>query len=412
MPKLLITEIGQLATPTGIAAKSGEEQGALRVMTDAWLMAEDSVIIDLGEGTPPAVGNDDTVISAKGQLVTPGLVDAHTHLVFGGWRENELTLKLKDVPYLDILKAGGGILSTVRMTREADEDALYDKALTILRRMLALGTTTVEAKSGYGLDMDTELKQLRVAKRLAQTQPVELVSTVMPAHALPPEYAGRREDYVRFVTDTLLPLVAAEGLAEFQDVFCEEGVFDAAETEQLLKAGQALGLKAKVHADEIHPIGGSQVAGKLRAVSAEHLIAAEDAGLAALKDGGVVACLLPLTSFYLHKPFARARDMMALGIPVAIGTDFNPGSCPSYNMQLAMNMACYQYKLTPAEVLTAATLNAAAAISRADVVGSLDKGKRANLVIWRARNLDELLYRFGDNMAQTVAVGGEVVAET
>ena len=403
--KTIIHNIGQLATPLGGTALRGKAQGDICLMKDAWLLMEDDVIRQVGKGAAPAVP-DAKIIDAGGCLVTPGLVDAHTHLVFGGWRAHELMLKLQGVPYLEILAAGGGILSTVRATRGASQEELQDKAAAALQEMLQYGTTTCECKSGYGLDLDTELKQLRAIKALNEAQPVELVSTFLGAHAVPSEFAGDRAGYIRLLTDRVIPEVAKEGLAEFCDVFCETGVFDATESEEILKAGLAHGLGAKIHADEINPIGGSQLAGELHAVSAEHLIAAPDAGIEKMAEGGTVAVLLPATSFYLDKPFARARDMINAGVPVAVATDFNPGSCPSLNMQLVMSLACYKYRIKPEEVLTAVTLNAAAAINRAHRIGTLEAGKQADILIWDAPSLEHIFYRFGSDQVKTVIKKG------
>lgn len=406
--RLLIENIGMLATPTGQSARRGAEQGEITVSKNAYVaVGEDGNIAEVGTGTVPAGLRDaEQVVDAEGGLVTPGLVDAHTHLVFGGWREHELALKLRGVPYLDILAQGGGILSTVRMTREASFEELVEKSCKALSMMLALGTTTCEAKSGYGLNLETELKQLRVIQKCGEIQPVELAATFLGAHALPEEYKENREEYVRLVCEEMIPKVAEEKLAEFCDVFCETGVFTAEETRQILEAGIRHGLPAKVHADEIDPIGGSQLAGQLHAVSAEHLICTPDEGIASMAEGGTVAVLLPATSFYLDKTFARARDMMAANVPVAVATDFNPGSCPNLSLPMAMNLACYKYRMTPEEVLTAATLNAAAAIGRADRIGSLEVGKQGDLVIWDAPNLDFIFYRFGNNLVRKVAKKG------
>ena len=403
--KTIIHNIGQLATPLGCTALSGEMQGNICLLKDAWLIIEDGVIQETGSGALPKIQAAEW-IDAKGCLVTPGLVDAHTHLVFGGWRAHELMMKLQGVPYLDILAAGGGILSTVRATRGATREELQEKAAAALQEMLQYGTTTCECKSGYGLDVETELKQLQAVKILNEMQPIELISTYLGAHALPEEYKNDREGYLRLMTDTLIPKVAEEGLAEFCDVFCESGVFDAAESEEILKAAQAHSLGAKIHADEINPIGGSQLAGALHAVSAEHLIAAPDAGIEKMAKGGTVAVLLPATSFYLDKPFARARDMINAGVPVAVATDFNPGSCPSLNMQLVMSLACYKYRMKPEEVLTAVTLNAAAAINRADRIGTLEAGKQADILIWDAESLEHIFYRFGSDQVKTVIKKG------
>lgn len=409
MERLVIKNIGLLATPLGSSARGGQAQGEIQYLHNAWIEAEDGIITAVGTGVvPPALLAEPNVIDAEGHLVTPGLIDAHTHLVFGGWREHELAMKRQGVPYLEILAQGGGILSTVRSTRAASQEELEDKAGEILRQMLALGVTTCEAKSGYGLDAETELKQLRAARALNEKQPVELVSTFLGAHALPQEYKEDRAGYIRLLTEELIPQVAKEGLAEFCDVFCETGVFTAEESEAILKAGQAYGLGAKIHADEIDAIGGSELAGNIGAVSAEHLIAANEAGIQAMAKGGTVAVLLPATSLYLGKPYAPARAMIDAGVPVAAASDFNPGSCPSFNLQLVMDLACWGYKLTPAETLTAVTLNAAAAIKRADRLGSVEPGKQADLIIWKTDNLDYLFYRFGQNLAKTVIKNGRV----
>lgn len=406
---LLIHHIGLLATPTGTRAKAGEEQGNILFLRNAYVLIEGDRIAEAGEGKPPQTSG--RRIDAKGCLVTPGLIDAHTHLVFGGWREHELPLKLQGVSYLDILSRGGGILSTVRATRQADEKELEEKTLKTLVSMLQHGVTGCEAKSGYGLDLETELKQLRVVRNLNKRQPVDLVSTFMGAHALPEEYKRDREGYISLLIHKILPEVAGEKLAEFCDVFCETGVFSAEESRRILLAAQALGLRSKIHADEIDAIGGSELAGEVGAVSAEHLIAAKDEGIASLARGGVIACLLPATSFYLGKPYARAREMMNSHVPVCVATDFNPGSCPGHNLQLAMNLACWNYRLLPAEVLTAVTLNAAAAIGREKETGTLEKGKRADLVLWNCDNLDYVFYRFGENLVSKVIKDGELAAE-
>ena len=410
MSRLVIKNIGYLATSEGFGPRAGEEQGKIRVIENAYIACEDGKITAVGQGEVPAelLGGAE-IVDAEGKLVTPGLVDAHTHLVFGGWREHELAMKRRGVPYLEILAQGGGILATLTKTREATEEQLVEKAGEALAEMLRYGVTTCEAKSGYGLDLDNELKQLRVTRTLNEKQPVELVSTYLGAHAVPKEYKENREAYINLMCDTVIPQVAKEGLAEFCDVFCETGVFDAAEAERVLAAGLKHGLRPKMHADEINAIGGTETAGKLGAISVEHLIAATDDGIAAMAKGGCVAVCLPATSFYLSKPYARAKDMIAAGVPVAAASDFNPGSCPSFNLQFVMNLACWNYGLSPEEVLTAVTLNAAAAINRADKVGSLEVGKQADIVIWDAPNLDYVFYRFGQNLVKTVIKKGQIV---
>ena len=414
MASLLIHNIGMLATATGSAAKAGAAQGEICILRNAYVAVQDDTITAVGEGAfPQALLTEGcTVIDAQGKLVTAGLVDAHTHLVFGGWREDELALKLHGVPYLDILAQGGGILSTVRATRKASEDELYDKTAKALDTMLSYGTTTCEAKSGYGLDMENELKQLRVVHRLNEGQPVELISTFMAAHALPEEYKDNREGYLALIIDQMLPYVAEHKLAEYCDVFCETGVFTPAESQRILTAAQKLGLGAKIHADEIDPIGELPACrSDRRGAPAEHLIVCPDEGIASMAKGGTIACLLPATSFYLGATFAPAKKMIEAGVPVAIATDFNPGSTPNLSLQLAMNIACYRYRMTPEETLTAATLNAAAAIGRADRVGTVETGKQADLLLWDADNLNYIFYRYGSNLVKTVVKAGQVVKQ-
>ena len=405
MADLLIKNIGVLASPKGSKALKGADMGNVIIDENCAIAVENGIITYIGaeKDAPPSK----EVLNAKGRLVTPGLVDAHTHLVFGGWRQHEFELKLSGAAYLDILKAGGGILSTVEKTRAAEEDELFDKAKGISLKMAAYGTTTIEAKSGYGLNLEDELKQLRVVKRLNDETSLDFVSTFMGAHAVPPEYKDRPEDYIDFICEEVMPIVAAEKLADFCDIFCESGVFDALLSEQLLLKARELGLRLKIHADEIDPVGGSELAGRIKCHSAEHLIAATDEGIGLCAKGGVIACLLPATSFYLDKPYARARYMMDKGMAVAVASDFNPGSSPNFNMQFPMNLACLKYKMTPKEALSAVTINAAAAIGMADKTGSIEIGKKADIVIWEAPDLEYLFYRYGNNQAlYTIKNGG------
>ena len=396
-----------LATPKGVEARRGKEQGEIQLLDNAWIYIENGEIIRAGNGLAPITFGEK--LDAGGRLVTPGLVDAHTHLIFGGWRQNELAMKIRNVPYLDILAAGGGIHSTVKATREATEEELTQKASAALDEMLSFGTTTVEAKSGYGLNTKEELKQLKVIKQLNKAHKLDIMSTFMGAHAIPPEYKDRREDYVNLICDEMIPKVAKSKLAKFCDVFCETGVFTAEESRKILETGKEYGLIPKIHADEIDPIGGSQLAGEIGAISAEHLIVCPDEGIESLARGGTVACLLPATSFYLNSTYAPARKMIEAGVPVAMASDFNPGSCPCLNLQLVMNLGCLKYRMTPEEVLTAVTLNAAAAIGLADKVGSIESGKQADLVIWDAPDLNYLCYRLGSNLVHTVIKKGEII---
>ena len=408
MSKLLLTNIGMLATPLGKGPKSGSEQGEIQILKDAWVLCEDGVIAQVGTGPAPEAA-DAQVVDAQGGLVTPGLVDAHTHLVFGGWRQNELGLKLHGKTYLEIQNAGGGIQSTTNATRQATEEELTAKAAKALDEMLSFGVTTCEAKSGYGLALEHELKQLRAIRRLQETHPMDVAATFMGAHLVPAEYKHDREAYVRLVCEEMMPAVKEQGIARFCDVFCEADTFTVEEARQVLEAGLKNGLRPKIHADEIEAIGGSQLAGEIGAISAEHLIVCPPEGIESMARGGVIACLLPATSFNLGSTFAPARDMVNAGVPVAMATDFNPGSCPCLNLQFVINLGCLKYKLTPEEVLTAVTLNGAAAIDMADKVGSVEAGKQADLVIWDAPDLDYICYRVGSNLTRHVIKKGAVV---
>ena len=408
MKKLLVKNIGMLATPQGKRARSGAEQGEIQILKDAWVLIEDGLISQVGTGAAPEAAGAE-VVDAKGRLVTPGLVDAHTHLIFGGWRQNELGMKLHGKTYLEIQNAGGGIQSTTNATRQATEEELAEKAAKALDEMMGFGVTTCEAKSGYGLATDHELKELRVIRDLNERHPMDIVATFMGAHLVPAEYKANRAEYIRLVCEEMMPAVKEQGIAQFCDVFCEADTFSVEESRQVLEAGLKYGLRPKIHADEIEAIGGSQLAGEIGAISAEHLIVCPPEGIASMAKGGVIACLLPATSFNLGAVFAPARDMVKAGVPVAMATDFNPGSCPCLNMQFVINLGCLKYKLTPEEVLTAVTLNGAAAIDLADKVGSVEEGKLGDLVIWDAPDLDYICYRVGSNLAKTVIKRGEIV---
>ena len=407
---LLIHNISLLQTPVGNVSLRGVSQGENKKYRNASVLIDGETIVSITEdGALPPCPPDTVRLDAGGAFVTPGWVDAHTHLVFGGWRQHEIPLKLKGASYLEILQAGGGILDTVRQTRQMGEDALFARAMGFLDEQLRFGVTTTEIKSGYGLDVENELKQLRVIRRLNEAHAMDVVPTCMAAHAVPPEFAGRTDAYVDYVCQTILPRVADERLARYCDVFCETGVFSVAQSRRVLETARALGLGLKIHADEIDAFGGAQLAGELGAVSAEHLIATDESGIAALSAGGVTACLLPQTSLYLGKHFARAREMIAQNVAVAIASDFNPGSCPSLNLQLSANLAYLRYRMTPEETLSALTLNAACAIGLGERLGSIEPGKQADLTLWNADGMEMLCYRMGTNQVKAVVKRGKVV---
>lgn len=411
MSTLLIKNIGLLQTPIGSFAHKGKVQGENQKLKNASVLAENGIIVEIcSDGTLPAdAGAAEMVIDAEGKLVTPGLVDGHTHLVFGGYRQHEIPLKLAGATYLEILKAGGGILDTVRRTREAGFDELYEKSEAFLDEMLEFGVTTCEAKSGYGLDIDNELKILEVIKKLNESHPMDLVATYMGAHAIPPEYKGRAGAYIDEVCKEAMSIIAEKKLAEYADVFCEDGVFDFDQSRKYLEAASEFGLGLKIHADEIEEIGGSELAGLMKAASAEHLIAIGEKGLTAMAGSGTTAMLLPATSFYLGKTYAPARRMIEMGIPVALASDFNPGSCPSLNLQFAINLGYLRYRMKPEEILTAVTINPACALGRGAKLGTIEKGKQADLVIWDAPDMEMLCYRFGSNLAIGVIKNGQLV---
>ncbi len=435
MYRLLIKNIGVLQTPEGSFSHRGEEQGKNAKLKDAAIYAEDGIIKEITSGgklpegaeaaARAAAAGDKTsvVIDAGGKLATPGLVDGHTHMVFGGYRQHEVPMKLKGATYLDILRAGGGILDTVRHTREAEEDELFEKSKSFLSEMSSLGVTTVEAKSGYGLDPETEYKMLRVIKKLDRECPQDVVSTFLGPHAVPleyreaepggnetPEQFTRAADrYMDVVINEMLPYVKEHDLADYADVFTEDSVFNYDQSRRYLEKAKELGFGLKVHADEIAVIGGSRLAGELGAASAEHLISIDQDGLDAMAEGGVTAMCLPATSFYLGAGFAPARKMIEMGIPVACATDFNPGSSPTLNLQFVMNLAILKYRLLPEEMLTAVTINPACAIGMGDKVGTLEPGKQADVLIWDAPDLEMLCYRFCSNLVKTVIKKGRVL---
>lgn len=411
MSTLLIKNIGTLQTPVGSYSHRGAEQGENRKLRDAAVYIRDGVITEITDGGDLPLGAEsaDVVLDANYRLVTPGLVDGHTHMVFGGYRQHEVAMKLKGATYLDILRAGGGILDTVRKTREADEADLCYKTGKFLDEMMNHGVTTCEAKSGYGLDFNSEMKMLEVIGRLNESHAMDVVPTFMGPHAIPEEYKGRPDDFIDMICGEMLPYVKEHKLAEFADIFCEDSVFNYEQSRKYLLRAKELGFGLRIHADEIEAIGGSRLAGELGCVSAEHLISIDEDGLESMAKGGTTAMCLPATSFYLGANYAPARRMIEMGIPVACASDFNPGSCPSMNLQFVMNLACLKYRLLPEEVLTAVTINPACAIGRGDRVGTLEVGKQADLVIWDALDMEMLCYRFGSNMTARVVKKGKII---
>ena len=411
---LILKNIGKLVTMQGSSSfRVKEEMNKINIIENAYIAVKNGKILAIGVGDEfgNLCGDDTKIHDAEGLLVTPGLIDSHTHLIHGGSRENEFSMKLNGVPYIEILNNGGGILSTVKATKESSEEELYKKAKKSLDRMLEFGVTTVEEKSGYGLELNTEIKQLKVARVLDKNHPVDLVHTFLGAHAVPEEYKENHKAYIDILVDVMMPKIKDMGLAEFCDVFCEEGVFTIEESEYILQKAKEIGYKLKIHADEIESLGGAELAAKLGCVSADHLMAASDEGIKMMAENNVVANILPATSFNLNKNYADCRKMIDMGAIVSLSSDYNPGSCPSENLQLVMQLGCLHLKMTPNEVLTAVTINAAYAIDRADKIGSIEVGKNADFVVFDALNVEYLMYHFGINHTKKVYKNGNLVVD-
>lgn len=406
---MLLTDIGALAVVSPGPRCSGAMQH-VRILHDAALLMRDGRIAWYGPRGEAPCDADEGRLSAAGGLVAPGLIDCHTHIPFVGDRAAEFVRRVAGESYLSIMQSGGGIRVTTMAVRKADEERLVRENLPRLARMLAHGVTTVECKSGYGLTIEDELKQLRAIRTLQSLQSVELVPTYLGAHATPAEFEGRPDDFIDEICGKpTLQRIADDGLAEFCDVFCDRGAFDVAQARRALQRAAAAGLRLKLHADELASIGASALAGELGAVSADHLEHLDDAGAAAMLAAGTIAVVLPGTSFFLGIPHADARRMIAQGLPVAIATDCNPGSCMIESLPLVMNIACCQLRLTPEEVLTACTANAAAALGRQDRLGAIKVGFDADLVVVDAPSLPHWFYRVGAGAVRMVIKRGRVV---
>ena len=385
---------------------AGVGQGTLAEYDRGTLLVQNGLIALVGAEKEvlqaPSVRKADQEIDCGGLCLIPGFVDPHTHMCFAKRREAEFELRLRGTSYLEILKRGGGILSSVQAVAEATEEELFETTRAHVLSALRMGTTTVEIKSGYGLDTDLELKMLRVIDRIARETPLDVVPTFLGAHAVPPDYKEKPEAFVDLLVEEMLPAVRDQGIARYCDVFCEEGVFTIDQGRRILQAAQKLGLGLKIHADEVHDLGGAGLAAELKAVSADHLLAASDENIARMAAAGVVAALLPATAYSLRKPYARARAMIAAGVPVALATDCNPGSCYTESMPFAIGLSVLNMELSPAEALTAATLNAAYAIGMQGKVGSLDEGKQADFLLIDGESPSILAYHAGVSPVKAV----------
>ena len=408
--QLLIKNAAQVVTPQGHTAIKGASMKDVKVYENASVLIEDGHIVAVGDGaewakTVPV----DKQIDATGKTVLPGFVDSHTHFVFGGYRADEFLWRMEGMTYMEIMERGGGINNTMKATRNASAEELIEHSMDILEKMLAFGITTVEGKSGYGMDHDTELKQLEVMKELEQRQPVEIVRTFMGAHSIPPEYKGRNEEFLKFLVKEVMPDVKKADLAQFCDIFCEKGVFSIEESRQYLQQAKDMGFDLKIHADEIVTLGGAELGAELGCTSADHLLHASDEGIKALANSDTVATLLPTTAFCLKEPFAPARKMIDAGCAVALATDFNPGSGFTNSVPLMIALGVIYMGMTAEEAITALTLNGAAAVGRADTIGSIEEGKQADIVILQYPSYKFLPYHTGVNIVETVIKKGKVV---
>ena len=412
MKPAIIIQHARLVTPLGHSARHGAAMKELFTLDDAVIAICDGRIAYVGTSFEEAFGivGEHTLIDARGHAVLPGFVDSHTHLTFGGSRPDEFEMRLRGASYMDIMRAGGGIQSTVNATRSATPRFLADKARLVVDKMSEMGVTTLEGKSGYGLSVEAERVQLEAMKLLHDddTLPLDLVATFMGAHAVPTEYKGRTAEYTDHVINDMLP--EFRHMAKFCDVFCEKDVFELDDTRRLLDAAKKLGYKVKLHADEIVTLGGAELAAELGATSADHLLHLSDAGIEALAKSDTVATCLPLTAFSLRDSYAPARRMIDAGCAVALATDFNPGSCSSYSVPLMIALAGIYMSMSTEEIITALTLNGAAALDLAHETGSIETGKRADIIILRTENPRDLLYNFAINQVKTVVAAGRIVA--
>ncbi|MBF8982918.1 imidazolonepropionase [Lutibacter sp. B2] len=409
---MIIKNASQVVTCSGFKAKHGKEMSDLHVIENGAIIIEDGIIKAVGSTEDILKGMDESkynVIDATGKTVLPGFVDSHTHFVFGGYREEEFDMRLKGYSYMEIMKCGGGIANSTTGTLKASKEELMTLGKKRLDSMLKFGVTTVEGKSGYGLDFDTEIKQLEVMKELEKIHPMDIAKTFLGAHAVPTEYKGRGGEFIDFIIEKVLPYVVENDLAEFCDIFCEENVFSIEESRKLLNKAKEMGMKLKLHADEIVQLGGSELAAEVGAVSADHLLQASDEGIKRMAEAGVVSTLLPCTAFSLKEEYARGRFMIDNNCAVALATDFNPGSCHTESIPLLFALATLNMKMTTEEAITALTINGAAAIDRAHEIGSIDEGKKGDLVILEFPSYKFIPYHIAVNTVERVIKGGKLV---
>jgi imidazolonepropionase len=408
----LIYNIKQLVNVRdGSGVLRGAELARLPCIDDAWLLVEGEEIVDFGTmDSVPKSAMDVNAIDATGRLLLPAWCDSHTHLVYSGSREGEFVDKIRGLSYAEIAARGGGILHSARQVAMESEEGLFLSAVRRLQELIRLGTGAIEIKSGYGLTVEGELKMLRVIQRLKKTASIPIKATFLGAHTYPPEYREDHDAYIRLITGEMLPVIAAEGLADYIDVFCERGFFSVEETERIVRAGEAFGLKAKIHANQLHASGGVEAGVRLGAVSVDHLETMDAAAIGALAGSDTIGTLLPTAAFFLRMPFQAARELIDAGCGIALASDHNPGSSPSGNMNLVVSMACIGMRMLPEEAINAATLNGAFAMSLGDKLGSITRGKWANLILTQpVPSLAYLPYAFGSNLVDRVMIKGEFV---
>jgi imidazolonepropionase len=407
---LLLSNAAQIVTVSGFEAKKGQAMQDLGIIEGGSILVRGDRIERLLKSGESLEGiQPDEVVDCSGKTILPGFVDSHTHLVFGGYRENEYNWRLRGDSYVDIMNRGGGIINSVKATREASFESLFEVGMKRLDSMTRFGVTTVEAKSGYGLDKDTEIRQLEVVKALQEAHSLDLVATFMGAHSVPADYKGRGAEFIEYLISEVMPIVREKDLAEFCDIFCEKNVFSVEESRRLLTAAKDMGFKLKIHADEIVQLGGAELAAEVGAVSADHLLQASDEGIRQMAEAGVVATVLPCTAFSLKEHYARARQMIDQGCAVAVATDFNPGSCFTESVPLAIALTTLQMDMSIEEVITGLTLNGAAAVGRAGEIGSLDPGKRADLVVHEFPSYQFIPYHIGVSTVEKVIKNGRVI---
>lgn len=410
---IILKNASELVTVSGFEARNGEKMNDLGIIENGAVVIKDGVITHVGT-TEEIMGQiEDTsayeMVDCTGKTVMPGFVDSHTHFVFGGYRADEFSWRLRGDDYMDIMNRGGGIINSVRGTMEASLEELIALGKKRLDSMIMFGVTTVEGKSGYGLDRDTEIKQLEAMKALQDAHSIDIVPTFLGAHAVPKDYKGNEDAFIDLMIDEVMPEVVEKGLAEFCDIFCEKNVFTVDQSRRLLNKAKEMGLKAKIHADEIVRLGGAELAAEVGAVSADHLLQASDEGIKQMAEAGVVATVLPGTAYSLKEPFARARDMIDMGAAVALASDFNPGSCFTESIPLIFSLATIKMGMSIEETITALTLNGAAAVDRADKIGSIDVGKFGDVVIHEFPSYKFLPYHIGVSTVEKVVKSGRMI---